>query len=274
MRERLIWAVGIAGVTMAFGCSEGTSPAVNGTQRVNLMMATAPSGAAAAAPTSVTVGTHTLDITQVQLVLDRIRLKRVEASINCDADDDAIAATDDHGGQNDDADDDEHHDGPPNDQCEKFITGPLLLDLPLTDGPKQLITVDVDTGTYRRAEFFVHKVVGDDGQFATDHPDLVGKSILVTGTFDGVPFTFVTNITAKQKTNLDPPLVVTTAGATDLTLFVDVSTWFLAANGDLIDPASAASGEPNEHVVRRNIKRSFHVFKDKDHDGKKDHDDH
>jgi hypothetical protein len=273
MRERLIWTIGVASAALAFGCSEGTGPGANGTQRVNLMMAIAPSGSAATAtsPDTVQQPAHTLVFTDVQIVLDRIRLKRVEAS--CPDPDDAIAATDDHGGQGD-ADDDEGHDSPEDDRCEKFITGPLLVDLPLTAGAKQLISVDVDTGSYRKADFFVHKVASSDAQFASDHPDLVGESILVKGTFDGTPFTYTTNIVARQRITLDPPLVVTTAGATDLTLFVDVSRWFVTRFGDLIDPATAAIGAVNEHLVRQNIKRSFRMFKDKDHDGKEDHDDH
>jgi hypothetical protein len=133
----------------------------------------------------------------------------------------------------------------------------------------------VDTGTYRRVDFFVHKVSDDatDSQFLTNNPDLKGVSIRVTGTFDGAAFTFESDVTAKQKETLNPPLVVTTAGATDLTLMVDVSTWFLALNGDLIDPASAAANQPNENLVRQNIRQSFRMFKDRDHDGKEDHDD-
>ncbi len=273
MKGKLISVAALATLMTVSACSEGTGPGASGSHQLNLMIATAAKSAAAGSA-SVTVGTHTLVFDQVELVLDRIRLKRVEASTACGSDD-SPAASDDHG-SNGDADDDEHSDEPRDDQCEKFITGPLLLDLPLTAGAEKLISVDVDTGTYKRADFFIHKVSDDagDSQFLADHPDLKGVSLRVTGTFDGTAFTYVNDITAKQKNTLNPPLVVTTAGATDLTFMVDVGTWFLAENGQLIDPNTATAGKPNENQVRHNIKRSFRVFKDHDHDGEDDHDDH
>ena len=113
-----------------------------------------------------------------------------------------------------------------------------------------------------------------DAAFAADHPDLKGLSVRVTGEFDGTPFVYVADVTAKQKTRLDPPLDVTTAGATDLTLLVDVSKWFIDRHGDLIDPNSGSKGKPAANQIRRNIIRSFHLFKDHNHDGKEDHGHH
>jgi hypothetical protein len=255
------------------GCSDGSGPSSGPTQRINLMVgAAAPAQPGAATSQTITVGAHELVLDKVELVFNKIRLKRVEGSACPDVSASNDSGSDDHGGQSGE-DDDERHDEPRNDRCEKFITGPLLVDLPLDGQVKKLISVDVDTGTYRRVDFRIHKVSDDpeDAAFLADHPDLHRISVRVTGTFDGTAFTYTADVTAKQKSRLDPPLVVTTAGATDLTFSVDVSNWFVSG-GQLIDPTDAGPGKPAAQQIRQNIIRSFHLFKDHDHDGKEDHD--
>ncbi len=223
------------------GCSDGTGPGQADKLAMTLRVAATSLAPAAQAPESVTVGGHTLVLGKIELVLRDIRFKRVENGADCD------------------------------DACERFGTGPLLLDLPLGGAPERVVSVVVDTGTYRQVEFRIHKPEDEDGDasFLAAHPDLRKVSVRVTGRYDGRGFVYVSDLTAKQRNDLAPPLVVGSKAATDVTLKVDVATWF-AAGGLLIDPATALKGQPNDNVVRDNIRRSFHWFEDKDHDGKED----
>ena len=78
----------------------------------------------------------------------------------------------------------------------------------------------------------------------------------------------------QQATNIAPPLVVGDGGAANVTLQVDVSTWFFAADGvTLLDPSTASTGQPNESVIEENIQNSLHVYEDDDRDGEDDEDD-
>ncbi len=248
-------------------CADSTSPP-DGAVRLGLLVSTTGSGAPAAgfAPESVTVGQHRLVLTKVELVLREIELKRVAGSAVCGE------SADDAPGFASGGDGKDGKDGKENDDCLEVEIGPLLVDLPLGGGVKRVVATTVDTGTYREVEFKIHKAGSrsDDGKFLADHPDMAGLSIRATGTYDGTPFQFVTGVSAKQETDLSPPLVVAANGVTDLTLQVEVASWFLVGGVGLVDPASATNDGPNANVVRQNIRRSFRIFEDRDRDGKRD----
>jgi hypothetical protein len=222
---------------------------------VSLNIATRGKAAAAApgmqlsgAPVEYTDGTNTLVINSVEMVVKELELKRSEYTSQCDS----TASKD---------------------QCEELESGPYLLDLPLSAGATSVITVDVLPGTYDEFEFKVHKPSDDseNAAFLAAHPDFNGVSIRVTGTWNGAAFTYETDVSAEQEMDLSPPLVVTDAGTSDFTLYIDIGTWFRANDNSLIDPSSANSGGPNESVVNSNITSSFDAFEDENHDG---HDDH
>ena len=66
-------------------------------------------------------------------------------------------------------------------------------------------------------------------------------------------------------------MTVSDGQAANVTLRIDVATWFLNAGGTaLVNPATANKGQPNEGVVKDNIEASIDAFRDDDHDG---HDD-
>ncbi|MBL8987714.1 MAG: hypothetical protein JNJ80_15685, partial [Gemmatimonadetes bacterium] len=69
--------------------------------------------------------------------------------------------------------------------------------------------------------------------------------------------------------SLDPPLEVGLTGPTDLTLMVDVKTWFVR-QGALVNPVQALRGKPLYGLVADNIRNSFRLFEDKDCDGRED----
>jgi hypothetical protein len=266
-----IFSLGVALVGAgALTACDSTGPA-DGNVQLGLMVSTTGSGAAAGAafaPESVTVGQHRLVLTKVELVLREIELKRVAGSAVCVEDDGdgapSFSSGDDgkSGGKEGEKDDD----------CLEVEIGPLLVDLPLGGGVKRVVATSIDTGSYRKVEFKIHKAGSkpDDQAFLTAHPDLAGISVRATGTYDGTPFVFTTGVSAKQEAELSPPLVVGAQGATDLTLQVEVASWFLAGGVGLVNPTTAAEGGPNRAVVLQNIRRSFKFFEDRNRNGKRD----
>jgi hypothetical protein len=56
-----------------------------------------------------------------------------------------------------------------------------------------------------------------------------------------------------------------------VTLLVDVTGWFLTADGSgLVDPQQANDGAPFESLVEQNIRASFRAFHDGDGDAAAD----
>jgi hypothetical protein len=249
---RFLGSLALAGALA--GCSDSSGPANDG-PAIQMSVATAPAAGLAPgmsmsiAPVTYEDGTNTLVISKVEMVVEELEIERVEGTVSC---------AEDVSGDDDD--------------CEELELEAFLLDLPLSPGATQVITVPVDTGSYDEFEFKVHKPEsdGDDDAFLAAHPDFEGVSIRVQGTWNGTPFVYETDLDAEQEIDLVPPLVVTAAGATDFTLFIDLGTWFRAGDNTLIDPSSANTGQANEGVVKENIKNSFEAFEDEDHDGSDD----
>ena len=75
----------------------------------------------------------------------------------------------------------------------------------------------------------------------------------------------MTHVKAKQEQELEPPVVVSAGSSIDVTMRVDLGTWFLdAARTGLVNPATAGPGQPNERLVVHNIKSSFNAFQHED----------
>jgi len=64
----------------------------------------------------------------------------------------------------------------------------------------------------------------------------------------------------------NPPVTVGT-GTSNLTIDVDLASWFKDATGAVIDPTNPA----NAGAIEENIQRSFRAFEDDNHDGTDDH---
>jgi hypothetical protein len=238
----------ILAIASLTACSEGTGPGTEATGRVRLSLTTgtgASGGPAIAASETYTVGGTTLVLSRVQLVLREIELKRTEDSTTCSDD----------------------SDGGADDECEEIEFGPILLDLPLNGSLSQVVTVEADTGTYRELEFEVHKPEDDaeDAAFLAQHPDFRRVSIRVEGTWNGTPFVFLSDLGVEQELDLVPPLRIEAAGNAELTLRVDLRSWFLNSGGTaLINPATANKGQAAEGLVKENITRSFEAFENDD----------
>ncbi len=145
------------------------------------------------------------------------------------------------------------------------------MSIPLGVGVSTALEVPVDSGTYKKVKFKIHKPGGDslDTAFKAAHPDFASISIRVRGTYNGTAFTYTSTLDQEQEYTFTPMLVVDASGsATNLTIRVDVATRFRnASSGALISPATANVGGANEGVVKENIKNSFKAFRDHDRDG-------
>lgn len=200
--------------------------------------------------TVVALGNDTVIIRSVELVLREIELERVDAPADCDS----TAAGQD-------------------DACEEFTVGVQLVALPLGNATDKVITIDAPAGLYDEVEFDIHKPESsNDAAFIAAHPDFDGVSIRVTGTYSQAgsrsDFVYTTDLDKEQEQALIPPLDVTAGGPVNVTLRVDIASWFLTESGlSLVDPATANQGGQNEGVVKNNIEQSIEAFHDDDSDG-------
>jgi hypothetical protein len=270
-------AVAAAGALLA-ACSDSGSSGDNGngpgtTPVVSFNLAARPATAGAARMASVAepytitdASGNSLTFEKVEMVLREIELKRADRDVVCGEDD----------SNSDDDSNDDSSDSSSADDCEELEFGPVLLDLPLGGGAAQAFTVEVAAGTYDELEFEIHKPEDDgdanDAAFLAAHPDFRRISIRVTGTYNGMPFTYTTDLGEEQERALVPPLTLATSAVTDLTLFVDIDEWFRTGAGTLVNPASANEDGPNESLVENNIENSIDAFEDDDRDGDDDDD--
>lgn len=243
--RRILFSVLSVGLLAA--CSDGMGPG----SQVSLSfaggtVAAAPDLAFAAGP--ITDGANTLELSSVEVVLREIELKRQEVT-DCDV-------------------------SPKPPGCEEFEVGPVLVPVPLDGNPATEVTIDIEPGTYTEIEFDVHKISSgdeEDAEFRLLHPEFVETSIRVQGTFNGVPFTYTTDLDVEQEHNLVPALEIgETTASTNVTVYFGLSQWFRDAQGNLVDPATGNKGGENESLIKENIKQAIDAFEDKDRDGVED----
>jgi hypothetical protein len=197
-----------------------------------------------------------LVLQKVQLVFGKLELDRT-GSADCVAEAEA-------------ADDDHEHMG---EECEDVSRSPFLVDVPVDATLHPLLNVPLTAGTYSELEAKLEPARDRFTDFNAAHPDLVGNSVRVEGTFKGTPFVFTAPIRAEVEMEFDPPLVIdeTTKNAT---VSLDVSKWFLDASGNVIDPATATSDSDALQRIERNIRQSFHAFEDDSERGEDHHEGH
>jgi hypothetical protein len=203
----------------------------------------------ASGPLVVVSGNDTLQLDSVNVVFTRVVLYQA-AGTACGSD-----------GHEDTAD----HD------CAELKAGPILVSLPLSAGAQTLFNVPVPVGTYTGMKLRTHKPNRADSgpniqAFLAQHPEYENRSIRVVGKFRGAPFVWTGDPEAQLEQAFVPPLSVTGASGLDLTLKIDVASWFTAAGGALLDPRTTSYPQ-----IANNIKQSFKAFEDRNHTG---HDDH
>jgi len=246
LSRRPLWVVPAA---LLLAACNGTEPH---SQPLSLSLTTksASPGAAAGPSADLQIGTgaNSLTISQAQVVLAEIELS---PSGTCSTT-----------GEQDD--------------CDELEAAPALVDLPVDGTTKVVLDGAVPPGTYSALQAQLDAVTPDEDEpggsaFLQAHPDFQGISVKVTGVFTDAnsqthPFTFTVGADAEIAAAFNPPVTVGT-GTSNLTIDVDLASWFKDATGAVIDPTNPA----NAGAIEENIQRSFRAFEDDNHDGTDDH---
>ena len=212
------------------------------------------SPSASAADVIVSGSGGSVRITAAQVVLSDVRLEGGATCAGIEADDvgEHDAAEVDDSAEAADTDDVGETPDTNEHDCEPLNVGPVTVTLPLDGTTKVVLDGLVPAGTYTglRARFGSVNVTGvftDSG--GTDHA-----------------FTFTSNTEAELELNFGAPVTVG-SGTNNLTIDVNVGTWFTDAAGAVLDPTNPANQEAIQHAIRA----SFRAFEDDDHDGTEDH---
>lgn len=162
------------------------------------------------------------------------------------------------------------------DDCDELQAGPAVVDLPVDGTTKVVLDGTVPPGKYTALHAKLDAVKADEDEtgvsaFLVAHPDWKGISVKVTGVFTDAKsqthdFTFASEADAEIEAAFQPAITVA-AGTSNITVSVDVASWFKDKTGAVIDPTDPA----NAHTIDHNVQRSFRTFEDHDRDGIDDH---
>lgn len=195
-----------------------------------------------------TAAGHTLELSQVQMVVSRIRLRL--------------------------ADQTEPGCAGPNEQhpCTEFKAGPVLVDLPVHGGLITPVVAELPAGSYRFILINIFPPAGDDAAntaFRTANAWPATASMRVKGTYDGNAFDLYLNVNGEVYNKLDPPFTVTADSKStfNVTIAVDPQSWFRTKEGTLVDPRALATEAALRDLVAGNVRASFHAFSDNQRHG-------
>ena len=148
-------------------------------------------------------------------------------------------------------------------ECPSFAVGPIVLQVPLVAAVESVLVVRVPPGGYSLLQFQVQVPDPErDSAFLITHPEFRGSSVRLRGVLSRaghrstVTYAFAFN--EREQLELSPPLAAESDTTTLLTLHIDIAAWFLdAARTALVDPSTAVQGQPQEGLVRDNIRMSL-----------------
>ena len=188
----------------------------------------------------VSSGANSITITKAQIVLGRIEVEPGSTTATCS--------------------------GTETDGCPELKLDPVLVDLPLDGTTKTDFGASIPAGTYRGVELKIRPVNSSDAggaAFLAANPSFANVSVHVEGTFNGQPFSYNSGLDAGIEMELSTPLTFTSGSGSNLTLLIDVSSWFKDSSGNAIDPTNSQ----NASTIENQIKQSFKVFEDDDRNG-------
>jgi hypothetical protein len=246
LRARRLWTVSalVAAGFVATACDDslgsGNSDETSITFRTATSSGVASLAGAALASIPVTGGGHTVDVQQVDLLFDRIKLERVHGR---DARDSGNSGNGNGDSDSDSEDSDSRNDSP-------FRAGATTVSLPLSGGTVSPISQLIPEGTYDELQM--------DARYAR-----------VRGTYDGEAFDVTIPVNARIETDLDPPFSPTDAlGTPNITVNVDVSSWFKNSDGSVVDPRRLATDASLRAAFRNRMRASFRALEDSNKDGR------
>ena len=160
----------------------------------------------------------------------------------------------------------EEEEGEDNPPCVDFHEDAFVLDVPLGRSVRSAAEPAPAT-EYNLFQVIIHKPDSTDAALLRANPDLHETSVRVEGVVSHGgkrrDFVFATPFNEQEEIALEPAVVVPSGDTLRITLHVDVGSWFTSGDHQtLLDPASAAAGGANEHIVKDNIRTSLKVFRD------------
>ena len=242
------------------GCSSGASKGVT----VSASAASAIGATPRAGAKSIDAG-NGISIDRLRVVVSRFEIEGSPACAPATPASSGSSGGSGQMGKSMDGSDDSEGDGS---DCE-VEKGPLLVDLSgadLAGGVHPVAGIDVPSGTYEEIKFQIHAIDAAQAgaSAALGEMAAAGASILVDGTLGGKAFQFKSAIAVAQKR--EGTIVVDPSTGANVTLDVDPSGWFKAADGSKLDPSDAAAAP----AIEANIRASIRVVHDDDRDGKDD----
>lgn len=247
------------------GATALVSPAAAGPAGSTAAVGTVPTITTSAAGMRIARDGDVLLVTKAQLVVRNVKLKSATAVCSDDDDDETTGRSSSSSSGSSSRDDDD-------DDCAEIRVGPYLVDVPVNGADGARVAVEVPAGTYSSIRLWLYKVTSSDSTdvaFRQANPTFRDISLRLEGTFNGTPFVFVNDVNAKLTVPLTEPLVVGTGGD-DVTVTIDLSTWFLRSSGGLYSPAAANTPGQVRAQVQNNIRNAFRAFADKNKDGRED----
>jgi hypothetical protein len=188
----------------------------------------------------VGAGASSLTITKAQVVLGRIEVEPGTTTTTCS--------------------------GTEADDCPELKLDPVLVNLPLDGTTQTDFGTNIPAGTYRGVELKIRPVNSSDAggaAFLAANPSFSNVSVHVEGTYNGQPFSYNSSLDVGMEMELSTPVTVTSGSGSNLTLLIDVGSWFKDSSGNAIDPTNSQ----NASTIENQIKQSFRVFKDDDKNG-------
>ncbi|MFH1195383.1 MAG: hypothetical protein V1720_06700 [bacterium] len=145
--------------------------------------------------------------------------------------------------------------------------GPIVVKLNLNGTPTEFAAGHVIAGNYSKIKFRLHKPedseIISDPEFKAGSSGELRYSAIVKGKFNGASFIYKSTKTATQEMELKNSINLTKDVKTNVTLTVDVNSWFHKGTV-ILDPNDSA----NQNDIDNNIKDSFKkAFRDSNKDG-------
>lgn len=151
--------------------------------------------------------------------------------------------------------------------------GPFVLTLNLAaiGGVNFIGSNLIPVGTYDKIKFEVHKLQDNETPPDPEFVDSQGRySTVVKGSYNGLRFTFKSDVSSKQKLDFPNALVVTET-KTNVTIKIQPYLWFINEVTNLyMDPNDPGNRGEIEKNIKENIKANFKAFKDADKNGQPD----
>lgn len=158
----------------------------------------------------------------------------------------------------------------PSDDGRDIVAGPLAVVLALDGSLNTIGLAQVPPGLYDRVKFRLHKPEDTepipDPEFREGSSGQLRYSTIVRGAYNGQPFVYKSQQEALQEVQFASPLTITHDEVVNVTLTVDVASWF-TVGGVTLDPTNPNNAQAIDGAIKASFAR---VFKDSDRNGRPD----